>query len=294
MFDLRYHVASLTAVFLALVIGILVGVGISDRGLVDKTQTRLLHDQIANLRTRLDQASQQTALSRREQRAAQRYIAETYPVLVHNRLRGKRFAVLFAGKADAGIRSTIEQTLTEAGAQVLLGRALMLPVDVPTLEAKLAAATTTATFAGTSNLDQLGRALGEELVSGGATPLWDSLADTLVEWREGAAKQAVNGVIVVRTAPPQKDGTSRLLYGLYEGVSSLGVPAVGVEKTSTGKSAVPIYQKAGLSSIDDFESQTGRLGLVLLLAGASPGQYGLRASDDDSLPSIPLPSGTGG
>ena len=120
------------------------------------------------------------------------------------------------------------------------------------------------------------------------------MADTLVEWREGAAKQAVNGVIVVRTAPPQKDGTSRLLYGLYEGVSSLGVPAVGVEKTSTGKSAVPIYQKAGLSSIDDFESQTGRLGLVLLLAGASPGQYGLRASDDDSLPSIPLPSGTGG
>ena len=70
MFDLRYHVASLTAVFLALVIGILVGVGISDRGLVDKTQTRLLHDQIVNLRTRLDQASQQTALSRREQRAA--------------------------------------------------------------------------------------------------------------------------------------------------------------------------------------------------------------------------------
>jgi len=287
MFDLRYHVASLTAVFLALVIGILVGVGISDRGLVDKTQTRLLHDQIANLQTRLDQASQQTALSRREQRAAQRYIAETYPVLVHNRLRGKRFAVLFAGKVDAGIRSTIEQTLTEAGAQVLRGRALAL-------QAKLATEPMTATFAGTAKLDQLGRALGEELVSGGATPLWDSLADTLVEWREGAARQAVNGVIVVRTAPPQKGGTSRLLYGLYEGVSSLGVPAVGVEKTGTDKSAVPIYQKAGLSSIDDFDSQAGRLGLVLLLAGASPGQYGLRASDDDSLPSIPLRSGTGG
>jgi len=39
MFDLRYHVASLTAVFLALVIGILVGVGIADRGLVDRAKT---------------------------------------------------------------------------------------------------------------------------------------------------------------------------------------------------------------------------------------------------------------
>ena len=36
MFDLRYHVASLAAVFVALIIGILVGVGISDRGLVDR------------------------------------------------------------------------------------------------------------------------------------------------------------------------------------------------------------------------------------------------------------------
>ena len=38
MFDLRYHVASLAAVFLALVIGILVGVGISDQGLVDSAK----------------------------------------------------------------------------------------------------------------------------------------------------------------------------------------------------------------------------------------------------------------
>ncbi|MGZ4257336.1 MAG: copper transporter [Gaiellaceae bacterium] len=294
MFDLRYHVASLTAVFLALVIGILVGVGISDRGLVDKTQTRLLQDQITNLQARLDRASQQTALSRREQRAAERYIAETYPTLVRNRLRGKRFAVLFVGKVDAGLRSTIEQTLTEAGAQMVRGRALKVPLDVPTLEAKLATGPATAAFAGTSKLDQLGQALGEELVSGGATPLWDSLADTLVEWREGLDRQPANGVIVVRTVPPQKDGTSRLLYGLYQGASSLGVPAVGVEPTGTTKSAVPVYQKAGLSSIDNIDSPAGRLGLVLLLDGASPGQYGLRASDDDSLPSIPVPSGTGG
>jgi hypothetical protein len=294
MFDLRYHVASLTAVFLALVIGILVGVGISDRGLVDKTQTRLLHDQIANLQTRLDQASQQTASSKREQRAAQRYIEKTYPVLVRNRLRGKRFAVLFVGKVDGGARSTIEQSLNDAGAQVLRLRALKVPVDVPTLEAKLATQPASAALAGSSKLDQLGRVLGEELVSGGATPLWDSLNDTIVGQRDGSGKQPVNGVIVVRTAPPQKDGTSRMLYGLYQGLSSLSVPAVGVETTTTAKSAVPVYEKAGLSSIDDVDSKSGQLGLVLLLAGASPGQYGLRASADDSLPSFPVPTGTGG
>ena len=49
MFDLRYHVASLAAVFLALVIGILVGVGISDTGYVDKGYRGLLEQRIESL-----------------------------------------------------------------------------------------------------------------------------------------------------------------------------------------------------------------------------------------------------
>ena len=46
MFDLRYHVASLAAVFLALVIGILVGVGISSGGFVQKGERRILNAKI--------------------------------------------------------------------------------------------------------------------------------------------------------------------------------------------------------------------------------------------------------
>ena len=56
MFDLRYHVASLTAVFLALVIGILVGVGLADRGLFDQAKKSLLERRVTQLQTQLDQA----------------------------------------------------------------------------------------------------------------------------------------------------------------------------------------------------------------------------------------------
>ena len=40
MFDFRYHIASLAAVFLALVLGILIGVAISGRGFVDKAERK--------------------------------------------------------------------------------------------------------------------------------------------------------------------------------------------------------------------------------------------------------------
>jgi len=44
MFDLRYHVASLAAVFFALVIGILVGVALASHGLGNTERKRLEED----------------------------------------------------------------------------------------------------------------------------------------------------------------------------------------------------------------------------------------------------------
>jgi Copper transport outer membrane protein, MctB len=293
MFDLRYHVASLAAVFLALVIGILVGVGIADRGLVDKANTHLLRQEVASLRSRLDRASKTSKRSAREQAAAQSYINETYPVLVHNRLRGHRVAVVFVGKTDAGLRSALDRAFNDSGAVQVRLRALKMPVDDEELDTKLKAQPGDQQYVGKSKLEQLGKALGEGLVSGGDTPLWNALNDSLVEYQEGTSKQPVDGVIVARTVPPQRDGTSRFLFGLYQGLSSPGLPAVGVEASDAASSAVPVYRSAGLSSVDDVDTAAGRLALVLLLSGSPNGQYGFKRTADDVLPAF-QPTGTRG
>jgi hypothetical protein len=293
MFDLRYHVASLAAVFLALVIGILVGVGIADRGLVDKANTRLLEQRVAQLRSQLDRASKTSKRSALEQAAAQSYIKETYPVLAHNRLRGHRVAVVFVGKVDGGLSSAIEGALTDSGAVQVRIRALKMPVNDKELGTKLAAQSTDQDYIGKAKLERLGKALGEELVSGGDTPLWNTLNESLVEYQVGSSKQRVDGVVVARTVPPQRDGTSRFLFGLYQGLSTAGLPAVGVEASDAASSAVPVYRNAGLSSVDDVDTPAGRLALVLLLAGAPNGQYGFKRTADDALPPF-QPTGTRG
>ncbi len=295
MFDFRYHVASLAAVFLALIIGILVGVGISDRGLLDTAKKSLLEQRLANLRTRLDEATQRSDEVAREQAAAKTFVNETYPVLIRNRLHGKRIVVLFVGSANGGVRSAIDRALTDAGAQELRLRALKVPIEPRQLDTALVSRQETQSYAGKTKLEALGRALGEELVVGGETPLWNSLTDALVEERAGGNKQPADGVVVVRSATPQRDGTSLFLLGLYEGLSGVGVPAVGVETTDTDESAVAVYRKAGLSSVDDVDTPTGRLALVLLLGGAPSGQYGLKPSaHQGSLPPIRKTAGAGG
>ena|SRR5919109_1253012 len=293
MFDLRYHVASLAAVFLALVIGILVGVGIS--GPVDKGKTGLLEEEVASLRKQLDESSQQSTDVSRERQAARTFINETYPALVRNRLRGKQVAVVFVGSVDGGTRSAVSRALTEAGALQLRLRALKVPIDVRQVQGALTAQPAAAGLVGRSQLESLGRVLGEELVLGGETPLWDSLTDALVEERVGGGKAPADGVVLVRTVAPQRAGTSRFLLGLYSGLASAGRPAVGVEQTDATTSATKVFSKAGLSTVDDVDTPVGRLALVLLLAGASPGQYGVKDSaGDGALPPLPSPTASGG
>jgi copper transport outer membrane protein MctB len=296
MFDLRYHVASLAAVFLALIIGILVGVGISDRGLVDSAKTKFLQDEVASLQHRLDNKSTTSAGQARERAAAQSFMKKTYPALARNRLKGKQVAVVFVGSVDNGINSTLIRTLGDAGAQELRLRALKVPIDSQQLDAKLKGRPAAAGLLGKSNLESLGRALGQELVAGGDTPLWDSLTD-LVEEQDGGNRIPADGVVVVRTALPQRDGTTKFLLGLYEGLGSAGVPAVGAEKTDAATSATPVFRQAGLSTVDDVDTPVGRLALLLLLTGkSSPGQYGVKdTASDGALPPLPVrPATTGG
>jgi Copper transport outer membrane protein, MctB len=293
MFDLRYHVASLAAVFLALIIGILVGVGIS--GPVDSAKTKFLEEQVAKYQRQLDQTSTRKNADKREQQAALEYIDETYPVLVRNRLRGKQVAVVYVGSYDGGTRSAVEGLLADSGAQVLRLRALKVPIDVRQLDASLRGQPAAAGLRGRKNVEELGRALGQELMLGGDTPLWDSLNDALVNEVDGTNRGPADGVVVVRTAEPQRGVTSRFLLGLYSGLGSVALPAVGVEQTDATYSATRAFAAANLSSVDDVETRIGRLATVLLLAGAPSGQYGMKKSaDDGALPAWPTRTAAGG
>jgi hypothetical protein len=284
MFDLRYHVASLAAVFLALVIGILVGVGISDRGLVDKAQRGLLEQRITKLSSDLTDARKHADDLAAQQRATQAFVTDTYPALMANRLRGKRIALVFLGPADRQLRATLEQVLADAGATGWVRvRALKLPLDVQQIDNTLAAEPTLQRYVGDARLPALGKGLAEELAAGGDTPLWKTLAEQIVAERAGTEKKPADGVIVVRTAGKQYDGTAGFLEGFYKGLIAAPVPVVGVETTKTGESAVAAFQRNGISSVDDVDQAVGRFAVTLLLGGAKAGHYGVKPSAADGV-----------
>jgi hypothetical protein len=287
MFDFRYHVASLAAVFIALVLGILVGVGISSQGVISTNERDVLNERIAELKRQRDSARQRGSDLARAQRAAQTFVERTYPALMRNRLATTRVAVLFVGSVDGELRSMIDETLADAGSRGTMRlRALKVPLDVRAVDRILASRRPLARYVGLRQLDALGRAMAAEFVAGGKTPLWNALAGELVEERVGSGQEAIDAVIVVRSVPPQRRGTAQFLAGLYMGLAGSGAPVIGIEDTGAAMSAIDTYRKHLFSSVDDVDTRAGRLALALLLAGGDPGHYGVKATADDLLPPV--------
>jgi hypothetical protein len=271
VFDFRYHVVSLAAVFLALVLGILVGVAISDPGLADRTDKQNLRDEIARLEDRLDAAQ-----SREDSDAAAAAFAErAYDAVMDGRLRDVTVAVLVIGPPDDDVVADVEDAISDAGGSLLRLRAIRVPVPDDLADGSTPA--------------ELGRRLGEEFVDGGETPAWDDLSSELVLERVRDLEEPADAVVVVRTAQPQREDTARLLRGIYDGLEG-SVPAVGVERSRADASAVDAFRRAELSVVDNVDMFVGRISLAVVLAGSAEGHFGLKPGAEAPVPPIePVP-----
>jgi hypothetical protein len=282
VFDLRYHVASLAAVFIALVIGILVGVGLSGRGLLDETERQRLQEDIA----RLDRESDRQQQRIEELLAAEQYERATYEAVMDGRLDGQRIALVFVGPIDGAARANVEDAIDTAGGTVARTRSLKVPIDALEVQDALADMPDAP-----AELQDVGRVLAQELLDGGETPLWDELDDLIVLEQPPGPPGPMDGIVIARNTEPQSGATARLLGGFYNGLASAGRPAVAVEPGGTSESGLPVFWRYRFSTVDNVSSDTGRVSLAALLAGARPGRYGLDGEDGYLPPVPPIPRG---
>jgi hypothetical protein len=295
MFDLRYHVASLAAVFVALAIGIFVGVGLSGKGFVSDAERENLQARIDELRLERDNAVERAAEANRSGEAFADFADATYQELVGDYLDGTVVGMVFVGSVDQGLAGTVRRTVSDAGGRAPFLRALRVPLDGEAVDAALRSEAEMRELAGKDNRERLGRELARELVTVGPNPVLDALARVLVEEQSGAAALPLDALVVARPAPPQRGETEQFLAGFYAGLAAARIPAVGVEQDDPRPTALRVFRRRGLSTVDAIDGAAGKVALVFLLAGARTGSYGLgEEAVDGVLPAPPprvLPAG---
>jgi Copper transport outer membrane protein, MctB len=284
-YSARYHAVSLVAVFIALAIGILVGAEFGGDTL-NSTRRNLEKSLVNNLQDARDRSDQLGGELSRSNEFANR----VYPVMVRDRLDGRRIGLLAIGDLPGNVSDSIEEALGPTGAHLVGVGVVREPLDVQGLAGDLSKTRFAGLARNSDSLSAFGVGVGRQVVRGGT--LIDKVRGHLFS-RASGNFGALDGVIVVRIQPqamgPKRTAQAALLEaGLMHGIVATKAPAVGVETSDSDASSISFFQGNDLSSVDDVDQTAGRLATTFALLGAE-GSFGVKNSADRLLPDLLAP-----
>jgi len=287
MFDFRYHALSLTAVFIALAVGLLLGVAIGDSGLVSSAE-RNIRD---SLREDVADADRRVQAARQDIAQAERFEREVYPLLVDGQLQGRSVGIVFLGDSGKEIGEDVRDALRDTGATI---RSIVSTGVKPDLAeaGRAASGTRYEALAATSEpeLDLVGAfgfRIGAQYVRPGS--LLRREMSVVFDTFNGEP-EPVDAVVVVNDRADLKKGYARSARDRFDqqlvrGIKESQIPVVGVERTSTKPSQIPWYEDRDISSVDDVDETAGRAALVFALQGRE-GTFGRKDGADGLLPDV--------
>jgi copper transport outer membrane protein MctB len=284
VFSYRYHAMSLGAVFLALGIGVLLGVALGENGIVSGASK----DLEKSLRGDLNSARSRNADLRRELAIRDDYERQTYDPLVKDLLSGWRVGIVAMGKLPGSYSSDITGAIEPAGATVDSVSVVNAPLPIGRLASEMKGTRLERLDRSQDQLERFGKRLGRQLVNGGSLP--DRLRHDLFSSSRGEYR-GLDGIVYVRDREglegEDKQAQDRFESGLLSGFQEAKAGLVGVEKTGTDPSQVGFLSGHQVASVDDLDLTPGRTAVVWVFAGGAAGKYGVKGSAERLLPKAP-------
>ncbi len=278
--DLRYHLVSLAAVFLALSVGMLIG-GLFLQATPQETQQRL----VRRIQEDLARITLESDRNRRDFERMDQAFRALAPRLVRERLKARRVAVVQTGDDDRALADAL-RALREAGAEVV-------SVTVVTsrwfeLADEERERVVQQLRALKPNLPDDFNAVVKALANGIALFGYNQAVEVLR--REGLVRTSgdytlpCRYVVVVGGSStvdaPRAAEVDRPLIRQWQ---STGIQVVAVERRDCAVSHVPVYRETNIASVDCIDTALGQVCLPFLF-GAEPTAYGVKDSAEKVLP----------
>ncbi len=264
--DLRYHLISLISVFLALAIGILLGVAMADRGVVSDRMAA----EITGIQRQF--AEQQKEIGKRDEQISEQQgmLDGMARVIVADRLQGVDVAVVTGPYADQNVGRDVQSDLDAAGANIVSVESLdpPAPAEVTLLE--------NASQQAATSLDKKYAGFARDILG---------LTGTVLERPEVVI--FVGGGSLPDDAPPgTREAVREAETKMFEVWLNGGVRVVAAEPLRAGHTEVALFKNVGVPSITNADEPAGRAAIIECAAVSDcEGSYGTKESATDPFPS---------
>jgi len=292
MIDLRHHIYSLVAVFLALALGIVIGAAFiapgsstlkdSARGLAEVTK---LEQRFNILRSEISQKQDAVAAARARLDRTEQVCKALLPSTVAGRLTYRNVAIIQTSGSDESV-AAVRAALAQAGAKVTTFVRIQGSLT-PDNEELAQMAQPFGKAAGTPPADLFNTALA----SIANCVVWAKDADKVAAL-EKADFASVSGplnrwnrlVVIVGGAGSEGQNMAQIVDApLIELLQKKGAQIVGCEGFDAKVSYIGAYAGKGISTVDNIEQAAGQLGLIYALTGEH-GSFGEKKTADRLIP----------
>ncbi|WP_066637528.1 copper transporter [Desulfolucanica intricata] len=285
--DLKYHIASLVAVFLALGIGILIGSTMLGSDTIVKTQKQMtdnLGQQLEILREENEAIETRANKLEYNNNILNEYEKEVLPLLVANRLSGQKVAILETH--SSGVSDNLKNIFKLAGAEVTSVTTITDGFDFSN-DKKLPASLNL-----TPDLDQdkiteiLAKNVAIGILSGQNNEIINNLIENEFIKTEGTYGQPINAIVIIGGSRDEHMvKLADIDLPLIDYFKESNINVYGVETSEVEISYMKDYQKKQISTVDNIDTVPGQMALILAMQG-NPGHYGIKDTAQDLLPPL--------
>ncbi len=290
--ELRYHLASLAAVFLALGLGILIGGTMLKTDALMESRRQIadrLERQLEQLRR--DNEATQARLDRfqMDNNMQRDFARQILPCLVKGRLAGHQIAVIETN--SYGFPDDLIATLQLAGAEVQSITTIMRGFDGSLNKGALAEKFGGKMLSEAQLNIRLAREIARGIIQNDNRRVLDDLMEANMVKISGRYGVPLNAVVLIGGSQEREMvKTESIDLPLIEYFLAKKIPVYGVEETNVLYSYMRDYQKKRISTVDNIDTVPGQVALVLAMSGRQ-GHYGIKSTAQKLLPPCDDPGG---
>ncbi|MDP2182461.1 MAG: copper transporter [Actinomycetota bacterium] len=287
MYNLRYHIASLVAVFLAMAIGLLLGTIVVERGTFDRQRDSIVESLQDEFRTLADEND----VLRTDNEHLDAFVGDLVPALTGDVLAGKRFLVIASTGRTDGL-GAVTQAIGQAGGEVIVATESEAGMALADPAVSQVATPVVGDLTGDDLVSAVSKTLAAEWATPGVDrPLTDALSEAGAIRFDPALREDVfvDGVIAMAAWDGVPDD---LALRIAEELSRVGRISIGAEAGTNPTGVAAASAAQGLSAVDNASSAAGRLSVVWLLAGRAKGYFGTGDAADAPWPTMETKTGS--
>lgn len=288
--NLRYHIASLAAVFLALGIGILIGSAIlGDKPIIDETNRMIsdIRSKLSNLEKKNEESK--TVISSYEESNGRHieFEKKILPILAKQKLNGTNIAVINT-TGDEEQQKQVINSLTLAGAKIESSIIIENNLSLNELDNR----DEVLQFFNITDNDEM--KIRSSIITQLTNGIFDPKGNEIITFlrdrelihpsgRFGIPIKAV--VIIGGNTEDKSDYFDSIDKPIIKTLLKNKVQVFGVESTNIPYSYMKNYEKMGLSTIDNIDTVPGQIALIYAISGKK-GNYGIKSTADNFLPEM--------